>query len=331
LEAIDAERSFHGAADRLGYVQSAVSQQLSTLERLVGARLVDRQRGHAAVELTEAGIVVLHHAQKILRQLDAARADLAAVANAESQAETLRVGSFESVAIRVVPRVLARMQVRRPALRILTSEAPGDGDLFERVAQGILDCAFADLPLQPGPFDAVELLLDTSMLLVPSDWELAQRAKLPTLREIAQLPLATANWRIADFIERRFAMEGLVLKPVFELETNAAARATVSAGFAAAIMPRLAVEPETPGTTAIPLDGLLPPRTIVLYWHRDRLRTPALESFIDECRSVCRGLGSSGSKGPQEETSGGSGQAFGSEVARSSSEDDGSVRLEAIA
>jgi hypothetical protein len=44
LEAIAVERSFRGAADRLGYVQSAVSQQLLTLERLVGTRLIERTR-----------------------------------------------------------------------------------------------------------------------------------------------------------------------------------------------------------------------------------------------------------------------------------------------
>lgn len=59
LSAVAHERSFHGAATSLGYVQSAISHQISQLERLVGQRLVERTRGTAPVELTPAGTLLL--------------------------------------------------------------------------------------------------------------------------------------------------------------------------------------------------------------------------------------------------------------------------------
>ena len=80
LEAVARTRSFGAAARELGYTQSAVSQQIAQLERIVGQRLFDRPGGPRRVEPTEAGLLLLGHADAIVAQLDAARADMAALA-----------------------------------------------------------------------------------------------------------------------------------------------------------------------------------------------------------------------------------------------------------
>jgi molybdenum-dependent DNA-binding transcriptional regulator ModE len=56
LEAVASERSFHGAARKLGYTQSAISQQIAALERVVGHKLIERPGGAQPVlRLTRAG------------------------------------------------------------------------------------------------------------------------------------------------------------------------------------------------------------------------------------------------------------------------------------
>src|SRR6478609_2871240 len=83
LQAIAQERSFGKAAVLLGYTQSAVSQQLASLERAVGEKLVERPGGPRAVSMTEAGELLLRHAEAIVARMKAAQADLAAFAEGE--------------------------------------------------------------------------------------------------------------------------------------------------------------------------------------------------------------------------------------------------------
>ena len=75
LQAVSEQGSFGRAATRLGYTQSAISQQIASLERIVGTRLVERPGGPRRVFLTEAGLMLLRHADGIVEQ-DLVAADL---------------------------------------------------------------------------------------------------------------------------------------------------------------------------------------------------------------------------------------------------------------
>src|SRR5690349_24842610 len=85
LEAVARTGSFGRAARELGYTQSAVSQQIAQLERIVGQQLIHRPGGPRRVEPTEAGLLLLGHADAIVARLDAARADMAGVGRASGR------------------------------------------------------------------------------------------------------------------------------------------------------------------------------------------------------------------------------------------------------
>jgi DNA-binding transcriptional LysR family regulator len=288
LTAIEKERSFRGAADRLGYVQSAVSQQISRLERLVGTRLVERSRGQSQVELTPAGKLLLKHADRVLAQLQAAKSDL--LTAADGSTETLRVGAFESVAVQIMPPVLARLAIRRPDVQVVTTDVPADSSLFEAVERGELDVAFAELPHERGPFDGRRLISDPCVLLVERDSALAVDDRVPTLPEIAALPLVShPAWRMTELIDAHFRAAGLQPNYRYWFGNNAAIQAVVAKGLAAAIMARLSVNEENPHTRMIELEAL-PHRTLGIYWHSERVRSPALDAFIETVDEVCADL-----------------------------------------
>ena len=104
LVAVVESGTFSGAAEQLGYTQSAVSQQVGTLERMVGAPLFERPGGRRPVQLTPAGQMLLTHARAVIARVGAAAADLRALASGE-QGE-LRVGTLPSVGTRFCPASL---------------------------------------------------------------------------------------------------------------------------------------------------------------------------------------------------------------------------------
>jgi DNA-binding transcriptional LysR family regulator len=285
LGAVAREGSFGRAARALGYTQSAVSQQIATLERLVGQRLVERPGGPKPVTLTPAGRLLLTHAEAIAARLAAAQADLTALAEGDSG--TLRVGVFQSVGQRVLPEVMRGFLDAWPSVGIALTESAADTELLALVERGELDLTFADLPLVEGPFESVELLRDPHVLLVPRDSELADRPTPPTLREIAQLDLiGHRHCRSVVQLEAAFRRP---LRFVFRSDHNQTVQALVGAGVGIALVPRLTVDPNDETTVAIEVPKL-PPRLIALAWHRDRYRMPAARAFADTAQAVCARL-----------------------------------------
>src|ERR1700686_693102 len=99
LQTVSQAGTFGRAADQLGYTQSAMSHQIASLEALVGQRLVERSRGQPSVELTEAGRLLLAHANAVIARLEAAHADFSAFGKGELG--VLRVGTYQSVSTRI--------------------------------------------------------------------------------------------------------------------------------------------------------------------------------------------------------------------------------------
>ena len=289
LAAVADERSFARAAARLGYTQSAVSQQIATLERIAGARLVERPGGPKPVSLTEAGQLLLRHAEGIVARLAAASADLAALN--EGAAGSLRVGTYQSVGARILPALMRDFTASWPRVDLRLNESAAYGELLELVERGELDLAFTSLPLPEGPFEAVELLRDPFVLLVQAGTPLAERGERPSLRELAELPLI--GYRSdSDEVEARVRARGVEPNVVFRSDDNGTIHGLVGAGVGAAVIPSLAVAHDDPETVALELGGRIPPRVIGIAWHSDRYRSAAAKAFVETARAVCADLDS---------------------------------------
>jgi molybdate transport repressor ModE-like protein len=280
LRAIAREGSFGRAALELGYTQSAISQQIAALERIVGQQLVERPKGRRPVALTEAGLVVLHHAEAIIAQAQAARADLDAL----RRAGTLRVGSFQSTSKQLVPGALSALAVQVPGAKVEVHEAQGDAELLHGVESGELDLTFCVLPALDGPFVTIELLADPFALVVAHDHPLAGTAAVAAEDLDGLDVVGFHHCRHEQRVAAHLLGRNIVPHYVTRLDDNGALQAMAITGVGAALMPRLTIDAADPRVRVLDLRGLVPDRVVGIAWHRDRDLGPAALAFVEAVR-----------------------------------------------
>jgi molybdate transport repressor ModE-like protein len=285
LSAIEREGTFSEAALSLGYVQSAVSGQIATLERLIGTRLVERSHGPGRQHLTAAGSLLLAHAREILEEIGVARERLAA--HAESERTGLRIGITPGVPDRIVGPVLHTVLSATVGLSVSRVETIDCGRVARALAEEDADIALTTLPLDDPQVATAELTRQPPVVMVQAASPLAQRRLAPTLEELSRLPLIA--WREGiepSRIERELADRSLTPEVVVRTDSSDTVGSLVRKGLGAAILPHAAVgkNPE-PGIALLGLCGALPERVIGIAWSRGRVADRRVRCFIDlACR-----------------------------------------------
>jgi len=287
LEAVATEGTFGRAAEKLGYTQSAVSQQIATLERIVGERLVERPGGPRPVTLTEAGRVLLRHAESIVARLQAAQADLAALSSGE--AGSLHIGTFQSVGAKVLPEVMRRFRAAWPDVQIELLESHLDGELCDGVERGDLDVSFVQLPIDNPALESLELLRDDYVLVTSVDSPLASGKRPPTLRDIADQPLiGYRTCRTTEIVVDQLRTTGVEPHFVFRSNENGVVQGLAATGVGIAIIPRLAVDENDDTVRVVEIGPKIAPRIVGIVRHRDRYHSAAAKAFVATALDVAR-------------------------------------------
>ncbi|MEI5102350.1 LysR family transcriptional regulator [Streptomyces sp. PmtG] len=183
--AVADEGGFSRAAERLGIVQSAVSQQVRRLERELGVALFRRTTRH--VELTGAGERLLPEARAVLaaaRRTREVAAELAA-----GDGGVLRLGTVRGPGDRV-QRLLADLAVTAPRLRVRT-RSMALADRLAAVRSGELDAALVRAADSTRGLELLPVWSDPLYVALPADHPLAAAPTLD-LGQLADLPLRLA-------------------------------------------------------------------------------------------------------------------------------------------
>ena len=141
--AIAEAKTFTAGARRVNVTQAAISMQIRQLEDEVGLPLFTRTPRR--VILTEAGEHLLERARKILREHDAAVAEIAELAGAEHG--RLRIGSASAMfATMQLPTILQNLKQRFPNAEITVSSGTSQ-TLVDKILHGEIDISFVSLPV----------------------------------------------------------------------------------------------------------------------------------------------------------------------------------------
>ncbi len=188
LRELDARGTLGAVARALDYTPSAVSQQLAVLEREAGTKLVERAgRG---VRLTDAARVLVRHADRLLAQVEAAEAELAALSG--TLAGTVRLWGFQSSVLHLAIPASRRLP---PEVRLEIAEVEleeGVPALRLGAVDVVLGDEYALLPRPRTPDLEREALLQEGMRVVlPAGHPLAR------LRRVPLEQLADAGWAVS--------------------------------------------------------------------------------------------------------------------------------------
>ncbi len=292
-------RSFGRAAERLGYSQAAVSQQISTLERVAGARLFERPGGPRPVVPTDAAEELLPHARTVFDELNRAEIKLSEVE--EGTRGRLVIGSFESVSSSFLPTVVARLTIERPDVSLeLVEEIHDHRPLIDRVISGELDASFVPTPVEHPQLRSIELLNDPYLAVFPTVWaprfgldldsgaDVGERLPTVDLEAVGRSPMVGHVDQDACQATVNLALRAVGQTPryVFRSSDNGTLQAMVRARLGVAVMPLLSVDTDDADIIVAHTEPAVPRRTITLVVRTGDLRSAALAGFVEIVEQV---------------------------------------------
>ncbi|MDR3397239.1 MAG: LysR substrate-binding domain-containing protein [Pandoraea sp.] len=238
LEVVDAG-GFSAAAERLFVAQSALSRQISELERELQAVLLERSS--KGVTLTPAGRTFVNEARRVLTELEGSVALTRSVARGEQG--TVRLAHSSSVPFAgALPAALYAHLQAHPGVSVDVSTLSSEQQQDE-IEAGRIDLGLVRLPvLRPAPSLVCETIaLERLLLLVPQGHALAGKASM-SVAALAAEPFVSLPHRERGGLSYRVAQlcqqHGFFPKAAVATSRKATLVNLVAAGFGVAIVPQ---------------------------------------------------------------------------------------------
>lgn len=255
LETVLRTGSFAQAARSLGYSGSAVSQQISALERHVRAPLFDRD-AHG-VRPTPIAEFIVDRARETLGRLQSLEDDIVLLLG--GAAGGVRMGSFPTASEYLLPRTLGSFTHDHAAVEVTLDEGEPE-DLLPRVVSGEIDLAIVyqyGLARRrlPAALKVHPLLGEDLLLLMPDGHPLAGAGD-PDLAALADETWVSTEPETAAavMLTRLCANAGFEPHVAYRSNNYAVVRGLVATRLGIAVVPALGHE-TTPGVTATALRG----------------------------------------------------------------------------
>ena len=283
--AVVERKSFSQAAERLGVTQPAVSLQVRSLEKRLGAQLLDRSGRR--VEPTEAGLRLYRNAQRMLALEEQLVAEVASTTEGALGGE-LVIGASTGPAAIAVPLLLCEFQREHPDVRVHLTVSDTH-TVVERVAARELELGIVGASRRYRGVRFEPFLSDQVILACPPGHRFGGRTvTLDELRE-ETLILMQEGAGVRQILEDGLRRRGVRLRDLdvrLELGLQESVRHAVEAGYGVTFISRTAVESELAAGTLeeARVEGLEATRQISLASATGRARTRVADAFVEFAR-----------------------------------------------
>jgi LysR family cyn operon transcriptional activator len=273
---------FRRAAESLHVSQPTLSQQIQQLEKELGTPLFDRIGKR--VQLTVAGETFLHHAQRVLHELEQAQVALRELDGLERG--KLCVGAVQTLNTYLIPPIIARFATAHPAVFLSVEELTAS-QIEQGLLRGPLNLGISFVSPATGEIASEPLFEEELVLIVPARHRLAKRAVLK-VKELDAEPLVllpTAFYPRQLFDEKAREV-GAHPRVAVEMNSIEGILAAIRTSGGATVLPALALTKKDSGLRAIRLTEPTPRRTVGLLWRRDGYRCRATNAFMKYAHAV---------------------------------------------
>jgi len=261
-------------AEALSYSPSAVSQQLTALEKETGVRLLEPVGRR--VRLTPQADLLVAHAQVLLEDME--RAEAALARSLSETAGTLRVAAFQTAVLALVPPALSQLARQHPALRVEVTELEPELALPALIAGEfdlVLGEEYPGFPLpRPRETERHDLLTDELRLITPAGWSEQSLSSLASRPFVLEPAGTTARqWATAACRQAGFEPDARYTTTDLQIHLR-----LVESGLAAALLPDLSGAGDRHDVTAHRLHGR-PGRQIFTTVRSGAARHPKIQEF----------------------------------------------------
>lgn len=272
--------SFSKAA-RLNFVsQSAVSQQLSALERRYDRKLLERGRGRPLAP-TEAGRLLYAEGKAILARFTALDQKLRQ--RPETMTGTVRVATVYSVGLHALPPYIKQFLRAHPQVNVRVEYARTD-KVSEACLEGTIDFGIVAHPPRRPQLEVTLLKPDPLVLVCSPEHPLARQRRV-TLSRLQGEPFVAFDRDVPTrkAIDRLLKEHGVSVTIVTEFDNIETIKRSVEAGLGVSILPQNTIRNEAKAKTLSALgfsDGPFT-RSIGIIRRKGRELTPTTQAFLD--------------------------------------------------
>ncbi|MDE3067505.1 MAG: LysR family transcriptional regulator [Verrucomicrobiota bacterium] len=271
-------KSFTKAAQINGVTQSAVSQQITTLERLFKSLLIERSKKQLRV--TDAGQVFYDQSKQILRAYESLRSELDGIKNVVSG--TIRVATIYSIGLHDLPPVIKKFLKAYPAVNVHVEYRHAD-QVYEDVLGSVADLGMVAYPARNAALEILSFNEDRLVVICHPRHPFAKQ-KSVSLNMLAGEKFVGFDSDIPTrkALDKILKKRGVQVKPVLQFDNIETVKRAVEIDAGVSILPEgtVAAEVAKQALCAIPIaDGDFH-RPVAAIWRKNKVLSPAMKQFL---------------------------------------------------